>query len=512
MAPTDLEQALKDLPRIGRLIDDRPDRQVWRFELGGRAYDLTFYPAGGWREWVRRRLHGSPALGEFYRLQWLQRAGVVAPRAVGAMMGFAINGRRGDAVVIETLEPADRLDEYLNQCQLQARPVPQRRDLLRQFLELLEKLGRAGLGHSELHLGSFLLHEGKLYLLRADAVHKEGLHMRDIERLALSCAPYASRADLVRAWKQLGPGGDMPPQNAQRLKAWKEARRRIYQENEHFGQLTVGPWRGHFFKRAASPQRYAPASRLELRPDHWAEAFPLLLQQIQSDQLEVIKRSNSGDVLAGEIVLGGRPLSVIVKRPWRKYYYRYAGDIIQGTRARRAWDKAWQLICRNIPTAWPLIMMEKRLAGYVTDALIVFEQVPGHTLATYAAADPDPQAYSLLLHRCGRLLRKLEEGGLYLYDAKATNWMVRQDPRLGPTPLLIDMDGLHARPRRGGGLTRLLRSLRDDPAARFATPEAMALLRGYAPFANDQHLAQIAGLEKSTASIHPLKAGPEVSG
>ena len=46
-------------------------------------------------------------------------------------------------------------------------------------------------------------------------------------------------------------------------------------------------------------------------------------------------------------------------------------EIGRGTRPRRAWTKAWKLVIRNVPTAWPMLLMEKRSLGYATDALIV---------------------------------------------------------------------------------------------------------------------------------------------
>src|SRR5207244_10719449 len=66
-----LEQALRDLPRIAMLVKDRGYRQVWRFEHHGRAYYLKFYPRPSGlfsREAWRRLFRGSPAFREFERL------------------------------------------------------------------------------------------------------------------------------------------------------------------------------------------------------------------------------------------------------------------------------------------------------------------------------------------------------------------------------------------------------------------------------------------------------------
>lgn len=207
----------------------------------------------------------------------------------------------------------------------------------------------------------------------------------------------------------------------------------------------------------------------------------LLRSQIEADQLEILKRSASGDVLAGEVILGGKPIPVIVKRPRRRYWYRYLNEIGRGGRARRAWYKTWRLIYRSIPTAWPMLMMEKRVLGYVTDSVIVCERIPGATLAGVDLDAMRPPQRDMLLRRTGRLLRQLEQTGLYHWDAKASNWIVLDDPRRGPTPILIDVDGIRCHWGIGEGMRRLLLSMREHP--QYTPEDSLALCQGYAPFA-----------------------------
>ncbi len=52
--------------------------------------------------------------------------------------------------------------------------MPDRRDLARQVRQIVHTLGKAQLGHDDLHLGNFLLSDGKLYLLDAYAVRRGG--------------------------------------------------------------------------------------------------------------------------------------------------------------------------------------------------------------------------------------------------------------------------------------------------------------------------------------------------
>jgi hypothetical protein len=164
----------------------------------------------------------------------------------------------------------------------------------------------------------------------------------------------------------------------------------------------------------------------------WRAAWDELLMKLDADQLDIIKRSASGDVLAGELNLGGRPIPVIVKRPRRKYLYRYLTAFGRPRRVMRMWTKAWKLYIRNIPAEFPLLVMEKRTLGYVTDGVIVFERTAGATLATIDLATLDSAGRETMFRRVGRILRKLEGLGFAHFDAKATNWIIRLMKSLAP--------------------------------------------------------------------------------
>src|SRR5690606_23113382 len=180
----DLQRTLAGLPRTGQRVKARPYREVWRFEHGGKGYYLKFYPRRGGR-W-KRMLLGSPATREFVRLQWLQKAGVPAPRAVAVMMGFVLEDRSGDAVILEAIEPATPLAEVVDAALLRGETVADHHGVLRQVLGILQRLRDAGLGHRDLHLGNFLVKEGQVFLLDAYAVHRRGLGKGDLMRLAHS--------------------------------------------------------------------------------------------------------------------------------------------------------------------------------------------------------------------------------------------------------------------------------------------------------------------------------------
>jgi tRNA A-37 threonylcarbamoyl transferase component Bud32 len=490
-----LEDALRDLPRIGTLVKDRGYRQVWRFEHGGKAYFLKFYPKGGVRDRWRRRFRGSPALREFFRLQWLQKANVPAPRAVAYLKGLRLNDRKGDAVILQAIEPAVQLDEYLNDFALHGERAPNHRDLSGQVRALMLNLGKAGLGHEDLHLGNFLLSSGKIYLLDAYAVTRGGLKTNLVLQLGLSVSRFATRTDLLRGWRELGAGAKPPDRNPVAERRYATFMQKVTGGNRYFGRLVDDDddrWEGVTFKQTKYPRAWSAVSRLTFTDDEWRDAWSTLRKQVEADSLEVLKRTASGDVLAGELSIGGHTLPVIVKHPRRKYWYRWLNEIGRGSRARRAWMKAWHMIARHIPVAWPLLLMERRTLGYVTDGLIVFERVPGATLHKIDLDSMTPAARDAMFRRVGRVLRRIDNSGFAHFDAKSSNFIVLDDDatrgaKVGPTPVMVDMDGIRRRRWVGLGVERLLRAMKQHP--QYSPADSLAICQGYAPFSPMQQEA-----------------------
>ena len=470
MSHEQLERTLKQLERLGTFVGDEGGRRVWQFEHAGKTYRLHFYP----------RKRTNRALREFRGLTALQRAEIPAPHATAMLSGFRIRGELGDAVVLEHLDPEIRLDQYLAGYESRGEPVPSRRELARQVRTIATQLGRAKLGHRELGLDRFLLHGTKLFLSGGEHIRTGGLVMKDVLRLGHTAGRFASAAEVLRAWESIGQGADLPKRNGVSQRKWKLAVRNTLNENEHFGKLEQSGWKGVFTKRADLPRRWAMASRLNVTLEDWQRAWPHLLSEIEQDQLEVIKRSDNGDVLGGEIVLGGKPVAVIVKRPKRKSRWQAVIDLARASRAKRTWIKTWKMLVRDVPCEWPMLVMEKRQMGYVTDSVIVFGRVGGRTLAESDLDAMVSGARDLLLRRAGRTLRRIESLGFTHMDAKSTNWIVFDDGALaGPLPVLVDVDGVRHYRWATAGILRLLRAMKQHP--QYTPADSLALCEGYAP-------------------------------
>jgi tRNA A-37 threonylcarbamoyl transferase component Bud32 len=478
VSPEELERALKDLPSIGRRVSSRErdaDKQVWRVEISGKPYYVTFYrrSVGG------TRASGGRALREFTGLQAMQRAGVPSPRAVAHLSGLSIRDVKGDAVLIEGVEPATPLDAYLNDLQLRGERAANHRDLAKQVIEIVGKLGDAKLGHGDLRLERFLLSDGKVYLAGGEGVRGGGMTTKDVMRLGASAAPFATRTDVIRAWAHFS-GAPTPKTNPLLPRAWRDLVKRATRDNENFGSFSASDWSGWFFKRTNAPRRWAAASTLAISRDDWQREWPKLLSAIENDQLVGLKRERGGDVLAGDVFIGGRAVSVVVKRPRHNKWHRYIKETFRGLRARQAWTKAWSLVARDIPTAWPLLVMQRRNAlGIPVQAVIVSERVQGELLATMDFDALPPRDRVTLFHRLGRTLRLIERRGRLLYDSKSPNWVVLADDKVGPTPVIVDVDGLRQFAPPMWPIDRLLRSLREHP--RYTPEDSRWVCVGYAP-------------------------------
>lgn len=481
-----LESVLANLSTRGKRVENAPDdldaRQVWSFTAGDTSYHLHFYPRS--RSIVARLRTGNRALVEFANLQILQKSNIPAPRPISVLLGFRLAGETGDAVILESLEPGLRLDRYLFDFDARGEPIPDRRHILKQLIAILQQMGLAKVGHDRLDLSRFVLLDGRVLLHDVRGMRKDGLKLEHMLRLAHDARGLATRTDLVCAWQVLAPEAQVPESNTLTPRLWQRIIRTIFGRGAgtHFQRIHNGGWQGVFTRLAPRPLRWSRASRIVALQEDWQRAWPILLQQIESDQLSVIKRDAAGDVLRGEVILNGQPIDVVVKRPKRKRFSQYLIDLVRPARASRSWDKTWKMLIRDVPAEFPMILMERRvpILGYALDGIVVYEHVPGGK--TLAKADLDeipPDARQRFFDRAGRILRRIDDLGYAHADAKSTNWMVFEDPADGPTPVLIDLDGLRYYPWAMLGFNRLMRAMRQHP--QFTPDDSLHLCKGYAP-------------------------------
>ena len=460
----DLEKTLRDLQRLGTKVADEPEREIWEFEHHGERHRLHFYP-----------VRGGPATREFRGLTALQRAGVSAPRAIALLSGFKIGSAMGDAVVIDQADGLISLGEYLH------RDGVEQRSLAKELDEIVKQLGQAKLGHDALDLDAFAVDQtGSLYLIDAQHVSRNGLRLLQILRLHHAVRRYASITDVMRAWRTFGFNAVMPKTNSYSQKQWRRAvRESMRGDNRRCGPISVGEWHGRFTKRFDVRAAWSPATGIEFDRAGWETAWPMLLAAIENDQLDILKRGDNGDVLRGEVIVNGRPIAVVAKRPKRKSIRQAIGDAFRPSRARRTWMRTWKMLVRDVACEVPLLIMEKRTLGYVTDAVVVFGAIDGPTLAGIELDEMNMDSRDMMFRRVGRTLRRIEELGFTHMDAKSTNWIVFQALSGKPLPVLVDLDGVRHYRWSGAGIARLLRAMKQHP--QYTPADSLAICQGYAP-------------------------------
>jgi tRNA A-37 threonylcarbamoyl transferase component Bud32 len=286
----------------------------------------------------------------------------------------------------------------------------------------------------------------------------------------------------VRGWRILRATEARPPQrNPVSPRLHRKFLQRTKGENPYFGRLSIDGWSGHFLKGLKLARWWAPVSRLRISQEDWQREWPKLCERLERDDGNVLKRSAGGDVIATTLQLGGQEVEVIVKRPRRKTLWRRLNTFGRAGKARRSWFKAWKLAIRNFPVEWPLLLMERRTLGYVTESVLVVARVIGTTLMQCDFDLLTSDAREDLFRRLGRTIRRLEISGFCHFDSKTSNWIVIDDPSRGPVPVIIDVDGIRHYRWDGFGLNRLLRSLKEHPA--FTPLDSKHVCLGYAPYA-----------------------------
>ncbi len=462
------------------LVRDGGKRQIWSFSFGGKPYFLYFYPR---EKGLLQHGRSGSALIDFVHYQALQRAGVSSPRAVAQLSGFKIDEKSGDALIVQGLRNAVQLDRHLQDCRNRGIRIRNRHKIAGQIARILHDLGKAKFGCRDLGLDRFLIADETVYLHDVRGMRAGGLRQNDLFTLAHDAARFATRGELLRVWNTLNPEFPPPRKNPVSHALWRSAARQCRGDNDDFGSLHLGDWSGYFSKKSRHAEPWSVATTLRIDRNHWQSAWPDILERMQKDQFTVIKRDASGDVLSGEITLAGRTIDAILKRPKRKFWHGYFADLARPSRAMRTWEKSWMLIARNLPCEWPLLVMQRGPLGYAFDSMVLFERVPGETLAKIDLNAINPADRANLFFRAGRTLRSLEQMYLAHGDAKNTNWIAFNHPGLGPLPVMLDAYGIE--PLRFGnvarGIQRLLRAMKTHP--HYTPADSLALCRGYAPFA-----------------------------
>jgi tRNA A-37 threonylcarbamoyl transferase component Bud32 len=190
-------------------------------------------------------------------------------------------------------------------------------------------------------------------------------------------------------------------------------------------------------------------------PEHVVARFAANPEAAFADA-RVLKAGNSATVVRSE--LGGRPC--VIKRYNRKSLWQVLRRALRPVpRYRRAWRNGQALHLLGIPTARPLVLVERRVGPWRGVAYLVMEDLGDADLASELAGTG---AADQRLEAAVALLRALAVAGLVHGDTKASNFLVH-----GERVAVVDLDAM----RLGGrgqrrDLVRFLANFDGRPALR----------------------------------------------
>lgn len=236
------------------------------------------------------------------------------------------------------------------------------------------------------------------------------------------------------------------------------------------------------------------ANGTALTQAHWIDWLSNPLKWVQQpQQQDCMKTSATTTVCRVRLPLGdGRFLDAVCKRSKPRHLRRRLLGAFRTSRPTRTWRRAHTLLSRQIATARPLAVVERRRFGLLLDSMIFTEYLPDTVdleglLTTRMRGVDNRQAHAIKSQvttvLAGFLLR-LQAAGLYHRDLKALNVIIQWDRETGQPPriCLVDLDGLkRAWTARDGGWKHMLMRLNVsvDAFRRVSRADRLRLLKSF---------------------------------
>lgn len=478
--------ALDAAPRAECIKANR-HRKVWRLWHDGQLLYVKYYHNSSTAERIKNLWRGSSAM-----VEW--RAGLYAaelelPSVVPLAIAQPTRVASGTPCVLITrgVQRVVPLDEDWNAIRHDRRAV---RELTDRLAATIARAHQGGFEHFDLHVGNLLVQREPgarprvlivdLHSLRTGQPVDDRAVVRNIAQLNQWFRRHASRTERVRFlsrylhWRN-ELAAEMPharplgfelrslavalneaaEKHARSL--WAKRDRRTHRNGKYFTTVRLpGGWRGHAFLEAKHAVEGAPSTMCRFAAADWRRWLAALVSDESLRRPSgLIKRSHSAHVsrLTMPDALGR--IDVIVKRSLPRTAWRQLRNAFRASRDLRAWKCGYALLNRDLPTARPLAVLERRFLGLRLDSLIVAEvirdSVDLETLATRDLPAMPPreqrQVKDTLVRRLVRLIKQMHERGFAHRDFKAPNVLIASvdDGCDAMRPWLIDLDGLRLR-------------------------------------------------------------------
>lgn len=475
-----------------RRVKENARREVWRAEVQGTPYYFKYYFNKPWRTALQRFVRMPACLAEWHSGLFAARAGIPAVRPVAFTLDVRRGRRRCAVLASEAIEPSLPLDEFWQKLQADEDPVRRRQDtaaLTDALAHMIARAHQCGFEHLDMHAANILVqtlaprHYRPLLVDLQSARQNVPIHdaavVRNLAQLNQWFRKHSRLTDrlrFLRAYLRWRGEYEDTCVHSRRLTlrfeqlvtaltkaARRHARRlgrqrdhRVFRNGRYFARLRLpGGWRGMVVIRCKHPTDTSRASRMTLEAPWWRGQLTRLLRRFDEPAApaDECKDSHSATVRRAVLTMGTTTIPAILKRPRARNARRAIAQAWPPSRSRRAWQRGHALLHRDVPTARPLALLERRLGPFVLDSLLVTEAIPGavdlETFLRREHASRSPSGWvhlkRALLPRLVRLMRRLQQRGFDHRDCKASNILVVEHPEL--RLLWIDLDGLRCRRR-----------------------------------------------------------------
>ncbi len=477
-------------------------REVWRATIQGRPLYLKYYFRDPWLRRASRFFRGPACRGEWDGGLYAERAGIDAARPLAYTLSLCAGRRAGALLITDAIEPAEPLSDFWLQLQSDPDRYRRRRDeaLLAELLgELIARAHQAGFEHLDMHAANILVQTLAPRRYRTAFIDLQSArrgvplgpravvrNLAQLNQWFRKNSSVGQRLRFLRAylrWRNefetLCAHGRPLPLSFEELVAALDAEarrhaeklgrqrdRRAGRDGRYFARLKLpGGWRGMAVTACKHPTDESRASGLAFDRRWWQARLNPPLQWFAESTATTAapppaycKNSHSALVRRAVLEHAEGSVPVILKRPRARNFWRRLALLLPPSRSQRAWCLGHALLHRDVPTARPLAVLERRRGPFVLDNLLATEALPGALdLESYLRGADDPCRYAdaawvrakwELIGRVAGHLRRLHAAGFVHRDCKASNILVVSHPQ--PALLWIDLDGV----RPAGWLAR----------------------------------------------------------
>ncbi len=473
------------------LIKENDGRQVWQIRTPAGEVFAKVYTAKGLLANAKRWVRGPACLAEWRVASYAREHDLPTVEPIACSYRRLPWGGADCLLITSAIPNAVPLNEYWNSLCRLAEDAQRRRAasaIINAVADLIATAHQAGFHHVDLHAGNLLvvdddaarpprvvfvdLHGVRIgravsdiavvrnlaqlnqwFRRHAGITHRiRFLHRYMETRAAMrTSSPYARSLGL--SFRELVAALDERAR-AHACELYAQRDRRTTRTNKYFARIRIpGGWRGHVFLCAKHPVAGSRASTTVFSRRQWESWLADPLRWVRADgQGSVLKNSHSAIICRLLLPTEPEPLAIVCKRPRARNLKRRLSLLLRESRNFRTWRRGYALINRELATARPLAVLERRRFGLRTDSILITEALPNaRDLDVVLSADlsrlsPRAQrrAKDLLIDRLSDLVKRLDARGFVHRDFKASNILVQWDEGWSTPPklCLVDLDGL----------------------------------------------------------------------